>query len=287
MTGTGRQKNIDYAICQALNAKNMRGIKRTLLIYDIMCQWSKWFLERVKESPYLEVPEGLEILKAIGDFHVKGHVKDCLTRFGLAFIDGVGIIDGEVLETLWSVLNESSRSTRGATLAHRAEILDDHMNHSNWKKLVGIGKTHIVLLFLIAEPVFLVTSLVKKWKRALMLYSNAEEAFVNLSATADPSWVARWTEEADKAKAGRHENVKAMDYFQVAEFPGIEVLLILYLELTQVLLPGTAPGRAQMQLDLTRNEPTTGIVGLAEFLVQGLKIQETQFVILPAILDSC
>jgi hypothetical protein len=42
-----------------------------------------------------------------------------------------------------------------------------------------------------------------------------------------------------------------------------------------------------MQLDLTRNEPTTGIVGLAEFLVQGLKIQETQFVILPAILDSC
>jgi Kyakuja-Dileera-Zisupton transposase len=222
MTGTGRQKNIDYAICRALNAKNMRGIKRTLLIYDIMCQWAKWFLERVKESPYLEVPEGLEILKAIGDFHVKGHMKDCLTRFGLAFIDGVGIIDGEVLETLWSVLNESSRSTRAATLAHRAEILDDHMNHSNWKKLVGTGKTHIVLPFLIAEPVFLVTSLVKKWKRARMLYSNAEEAFLNLSATADPNCVARWTEEAEKAKAGRHENVKAMDYFQVAEFPGIK-----------------------------------------------------------------
>ena len=188
----------------------------------------------------------------------------------------MGIIDGEVLETLWSVLNESSRSTRGATLAHRAEILDDHMNHSNWKKLVGMGKTNIIPLILIAEPVFLVTSLVKKWKRALMLYSNAEEAFLNLSATADPSCVVRWTEEADKAKAGRHENVKTMDYFQVAEFPGIEVLIIPYFELTLVPVPGTAPRCAQMQLDLTRNEPTTGTVGLAEFLVQGLKIQEIQ-----------
>jgi hypothetical protein len=249
MTGTGRQKNIDYAICQALNADNMKGIKRTLLIYDIMCQWAKWFLERLKESPFLEIPEGLEILKAIGDFHVKGHVKDCLTRFGLAFIDGVGIIDGEILETLWSVLNESSRSTRGATLAHRAEILDDHMNHSNWKKLVGIGRTHnCSTSFLIAEPVFLVTSLVKKWKRALMLYSNAEDAFLNLSGTADPSCVARWTEEANKAKAGRQDNVKAMDYFQVAEFPGTEVLITPYFELTPVPVPCTAPGRAQMQL---------------------------------------
>lgn len=80
------------------------------------------------------------ILKAIGDFHVKGHVKGCTPQYGLTFTEGIGIIDGEIMETLWSVLNESSRSTRGATLAHRAEILDDHMNHSNWKKLVGNGK---------------------------------------------------------------------------------------------------------------------------------------------------
>ena len=134
-----RQKNIDYAVCQALNASNMKHIKRILLIYDIMCQWFKKFWERVADSPFLHLENDLEILKGIGDFHVKGHIKECLARFGLNFIDGVGIIDGEILETLWSVLNESSWSTCGATLAHRAEILDDHMNHSNWKKLVGIG----------------------------------------------------------------------------------------------------------------------------------------------------
>ena len=40
---------------------------------------------------------------------------------------------------LWSVLNETSQSAKSSTLAHRSEILDDHMNHSNWKKLIGMG----------------------------------------------------------------------------------------------------------------------------------------------------
>ena len=53
---------------------------------------------------------------------------------------GAGVVDGEVLETLWSVLNSVSSATRTASLAHRTEILDDHMNNSNWKKMQHIGK---------------------------------------------------------------------------------------------------------------------------------------------------
>jgi hypothetical protein len=117
----------------------MKGITNTLLVYDIMCQWYRNFLKRVAESPFLSVPPGLKIYRGIGDFHVKGHVHECFPRYGLVFIEGAGVIDGEIVETLWSVLNEISPSTRGATLAHRTEILDDHMNHSNWKKLTQIG----------------------------------------------------------------------------------------------------------------------------------------------------
>ena len=120
----------------------MAGIVRVLLIYDIMCRWWKNFKKRVNYSEFLEVSSSLDIWRGIGDLHVKGHVKGCLTSFGLTYIEGAGVIDGEILETLWSVLNESSRSTRGASLAHRQEILDDHMNHSNWKKIVGIGIDH-------------------------------------------------------------------------------------------------------------------------------------------------
>ena len=121
----------------------MTGIVRVLLIYDIMCRWWKNFKKRVDHSEFLEVSSSLDIWRGIGDLHVKGHVKGCLTAFGLTYIEGAGVIDGEILETLWAVLNESSRSTRGASLAHRQEILDDHMNHSNWKKIVGISMAHL------------------------------------------------------------------------------------------------------------------------------------------------
>lgn len=132
--------NVDYAVCQALNDPNAAGILRTILAYDLGCLWSKYFEERVDHSPYLSIPPGLEVIMAIGDFHVRGHVPECFPRFSLMFIEGAGVVDGEIIETLWSVLNETSRSCRGATLAHRNEILDDHMNHSNWKKLIGMGK---------------------------------------------------------------------------------------------------------------------------------------------------
>jgi hypothetical protein len=65
-----------------------------------------------------------------------------------------------------------------------------------------------------------VSSLVKKWKRAVPLYKSAEEAFTNLSSTTDPVLADKWRKYADNAKANRQQNVKAMDYFQVHEFPG-------------------------------------------------------------------
>lgn len=60
---------------------------------------------------------------------------------------GAGQVDGEIIETLWSTLNDASRCTQTVSLAHRAEILNDHMNDGNWKKLVGISKclNHILL----------------------------------------------------------------------------------------------------------------------------------------------
>ena len=134
---------MDYSMCKALNAPNMKGIKRALCVYDIMCKWIKYFKNRIGDSPYLQLPDDLEMMKGIGDLHVKGHVKECFPRFALMFIPGAGVIDGEIIETLWSVLNQTSRSCRGATLAHRQELLDNQMNHSNWKKLIGMGRCHL------------------------------------------------------------------------------------------------------------------------------------------------
>jgi hypothetical protein len=132
--------NMDYCVHSALQY-NMEGIQRVILYYDIMCQFWKNFHKRFKGNPYLHFPSDMEIVRAIGLFHVHGHVDSCYPRFAPSFIEGAGQIDGEVLETLWAVLNLIHSSIRRMSTSHRRETLDDHMNDSNWKKLIGMGKS--------------------------------------------------------------------------------------------------------------------------------------------------
>jgi len=89
---------------------------------------------------HLKIPDGLELRLGIGLFHIHGHQDTCLARYSPSFIEGGRQIDGEMIETLWAPLNEISRSTRGMSMSHCREVIDDHMNDSNWKKLIDLGK---------------------------------------------------------------------------------------------------------------------------------------------------
>jgi hypothetical protein len=140
-----RQKNVDYAVCNAL--QQAASSKKALVVYDVVCQWSRNFRARVARCPALSLPAELSLSYGIGDFHLHGHIPECFPRFSLANIPGAGIIDGEIVETLWSVLNHISPSTRNASLAHRAELLNDHMNYSNWKKLTMMGNGFFGTIF--------------------------------------------------------------------------------------------------------------------------------------------
>ena len=53
---------------------------------------------------------------------------------------------GEILESLWSRLNLIATATRTATLAHRAEVIDDHASDSNHKKALDIGNSVFYLI---------------------------------------------------------------------------------------------------------------------------------------------
>lgn len=118
----------------------MHGVRKILHIYDIECQYCKQLAKRFAAGKaFLSLPV-VEFEKAIGMFHVHGHQDSCFFRYATSFIEGAGMVDGEILETLWSILNLISPSVRTATLAHRSEVLDDHMNDSNWKKIVSIGE---------------------------------------------------------------------------------------------------------------------------------------------------
>jgi hypothetical protein len=129
---------MDYCLSEALKY-NTKGIPRVILLYDIMCQFWKNLKRRFEGNPYLDFPQAKEILRGIGLFHVHGHRDECYGRYAPTFIPGAGMVDGEVLETLWSVLNGIADSIRSQSTAHRRETLDDHMNDSNWKKLVHMS----------------------------------------------------------------------------------------------------------------------------------------------------
>ena len=134
---------MDYSIFNALNF-NMEGINSALICYDVMCQWSVHMMERVNGSNHLILANDLQLKLAISLFHIHGHQDTCLARYSPSFIEGTRQIDGKTIETLWAPLNEISRSTRGMSTSHRREVIDDHMNDSNWKKLVDIGKTSLL-----------------------------------------------------------------------------------------------------------------------------------------------
>jgi len=89
-----RQKNIDYSICQAISY-NSDGIQRALITYDVACQWYKNFLARVEKSSSLLLPDNLEVVPAVGKFHLSAHKASCFSRFSLMFLKGAGHIDGD------------------------------------------------------------------------------------------------------------------------------------------------------------------------------------------------
>ncbi|KAH9170154.1 hypothetical protein EDB89DRAFT_1908022 [Lactarius sanguifluus] len=176
------QKNMDYSIFKALNF-NTEGIEAALICYDVMCQWSVHVMERVNGSNYLKLPDNLELRLGISLFHIHGHQDTCLARYSLSFIEGGQQIDGEMIETLWAPLNEISRSTRGMSTSHRREVIDDHMNDSNWKKLIDIGKFN---------------SLPARYRKALSGAMLSVVAFESINSSASSESVEAWSTQEMK-----------------------------------------------------------------------------------------
>ena len=130
---------MDYSLAKALNY-NMAGIRNVVTFYDINCAYMKKLWAQVTNNAYIQIRPEVEIIPGIGIWHVHGHRAECYSRYAPLFISGVGWIDGEVLETLWSLLNIVSGSTRGMTSSHRQELLDFQMNDSNFMKMIRMSQ---------------------------------------------------------------------------------------------------------------------------------------------------
>jgi hypothetical protein len=187
-----QQKNADFSFLMALKHTNVHPDQTVLLIYDIVCQYIVYLQERIGQH----LPPGLVIDAAIGLFHVHAHKEQCFFQFAPTFIPGTGIVSGEILESLWSSLNSISPMARTATIAHRAETLDDHANDSNHKKTIGM-----------------VSSLCRSYSHAEDMLDHATKYYQNLTNQAGMVAVDKWTEDIESAEKNRGDDVGVMDIY--------------------------------------------------------------------------
>ena len=137
---------MDYSIC-AGSSFNSEGLKELLIIYDVCCQWSKRFRDRLAANDTISLPDSIgdSITYAVGKFHLAAHIKECYVLYTLNYILGAGQLDGELMETVWSPMKEIVRSTRSMSPAHRMEALNYLFFNHNWKKLIHCSKATILL----------------------------------------------------------------------------------------------------------------------------------------------
>ncbi|KAI0941523.1 hypothetical protein AcW1_003396 [Taiwanofungus camphoratus] len=177
-----RQMNINYSLSNAIGY-NTKDIGRMLLLYDINCQYGQYLLKQFQQNPYLQMPKGLKIVKGISLFHVHGHQDACFIGYSPSFIPGTSLVDGEILKTLWSSLNKVSSSTRGMATSHQKEVLNRHMNDSNWKKIINT-----------------VSFLQRKYKNIKPILTDTKRSYQAMEASIDLTLLVQWKQQMGKAQ---------------------------------------------------------------------------------------
>ncbi|KAJ7230743.1 hypothetical protein GGX14DRAFT_554223 [Mycena pura] len=132
-----RYANMDYIVASLLRWIDAR--LRKILSYDIICQWSKFLKERLKNLlPLVACNILLHLFRfMIPKMHIKAHKSLCMLLFSLDYVAGSGQTDAEGIERAWSAIGRAAASTRRCGPGARHNQLDDHWGHWNWTKLVG------------------------------------------------------------------------------------------------------------------------------------------------------
>ena len=96
---------MDYCVSKLLKY-NTKGLWCAMLYYDIMCQYLVHMMSQFRNNPYLELLTSLtHIAKVIGLFHIHGNKDKHFALCAPTFILSAGIVDGEIIKTLWEPLD--------------------------------------------------------------------------------------------------------------------------------------------------------------------------------------
>jgi Kyakuja-Dileera-Zisupton transposase len=141
---------------------------------------------------FLELWDSLKITGAIRKWHLAAHIPECFTKFTLNFIKGASQVKGEILETLWSGMDEVAGLAQAMSTAYHQEILDEYINDSNWQKIIWMGRSLSSMYYYISLTLSQADSLCRKWSQAKEGLSDMKPAFDQLSECLDQSLLDEW-----------------------------------------------------------------------------------------------
>ncbi|KIK72783.1 hypothetical protein PAXRUDRAFT_21586 [Paxillus rubicundulus Ve08.2h10] len=233
---------MDYALSHALSY-NMTRVHQVLSFYDINCQYMKNLRKQLTGNAFINIPAELPIVPSIRIWHVHSHQTECHARYAPSFIPGAGHVDGEIIETLWSILNIISPSARGMSFPHRQELLDYQMNNSNFQKMIRMA-----------------SSLKRKLRVAMVGAEDSLAAFQALDDGIPDDQRNGWLKQEMAAMRDCSVDPKAMDVFGVCM--------------------AKAPSVKTIEISLLAREPAAkGCRGSVTWIARGLLLEQTQIML--------
>ncbi|KIL56864.1 hypothetical protein M378DRAFT_188510 [Amanita muscaria Koide BX008] len=176
-----RYVNMDYFFYSSLRNTS---IKNIVASYDIACQWSRNFKERMISSFPASWPvnksDSVNIRFLVPKFHLPAHIEKCQQDYSFNYAKGVGRTEGEAPERGWADINGLSSSTREMGPGSRQDTLEDHMGAWNWRKVTAMGLT-----------------LLRKISTAITEKSVQHQAWRQLTSVLDPQQVSQWLREVE------------------------------------------------------------------------------------------
>ncbi|KAI0059388.1 hypothetical protein BV25DRAFT_1785942, partial [Artomyces pyxidatus] len=172
-----RYVNMDYVVLSTISLTAPK-IRDFFLSYDISCQWSQNFWNRMDRYPGKELdPDEKTVKFVIPKFHLQAHGEPCQINYSLNYTEGVGRTCGEGIEAGWADTNGAALSTREMSASFRHEALDDFFGAINWRKIVTLGQY-----------------LLKSLRAAAPEYATQTLKQNELNATFPPEVVEKWEE---------------------------------------------------------------------------------------------
>ena len=198
-------------------------------------------------------------MHGIPEWHVGGHQDLCTPRYAPTYMTGAGLLDGEIIETLWVPMNDIASSTRYMSAAYRQETIDLHMNDVNWKKITRTGGCNILdnLVDMPDTLIPIVPALLRKWKAIHAGVAASQEEFQAIVKTITASHRRQWIILEECAQMERKTRIGAMDIYDVQS--------------------DKEPSKADIQVELLEEEAGDAVfTGSSQWISTGMKIRDQQ-----------